>query len=288
MKLNFSLVLPAIRVHTWGGYGSQLFTAHLLLKLKQSFPGRRIRAVNHTSGGTRRVTEFDFDSIGINVIQSEDFEIQRQSRDELGIPIKHSQNLKGCLRSYAIQILKKLKFVVDANNDKSYAKIRPWTIAIRGHYTNLILQREVVEELYRSIVGPQTHSVMHTSKIVIHYRLGDLLSLKQKSPVNPEKIDAILSSVFSESHTPLLLTDSSSSEFSTFVSETKFLKECQACTLNPKSTLLKCVEADVLIGSNAKLSLWAAIFRQFMLQKISYLPKELEWAAKSGVNAIWY
>lgn len=288
MQLSFSIFLPALRVHTWGGYGSQLFTAYLLLKLKQSFPDRRIRAINHTSGVTRRVTEFDFDLIGIRVIQNEDFKIKKVSDDELEIPSKHSKHLKDYFRAYANKTLKIMKIVVDANNDKSFDSIKPWTFAIRGHYTNLRLQSDVVRDLYGTIVDSRMSSECCRSKIVIHYRLGDLISLKQKSPVNPDKIDAVLSSVFSNDHTPLLLTDSSSAEFSTFVSKTRFLKKCEPRTLNPENTLLECVEAGIFIGSNAKLSLWGAIFRQFILQKTSYLPRDLEWAAKNGLIAKWY
>ena len=279
---------PAIRVHTWGGYGSQLFTAYLLLKLKQRFPNRRIKAINHTSGVTRRVTEFDFDSLGVNVVQTEDYETARLSKDLLDFSPKFPQSFRAWARWHAIQTLKKSKIVVDSNDDESFDSIRPWTIAIRGHYTNLKLQKEFVVELYRYILDSRKHSEMQTSKIVIHYRLGDLISLKQKSPVNPEKIDAILSSVLSDGQSPLLLTDSSISEFSTFVINTRFLKECQPQTLNPQETLLKCIEADILIGSSSKLSLWGAIFRQFILKKNSYLPKDLDWAAKNGLNATWY
>ena len=214
---------PAIRVHTWGGYGSQLFTAYLLLKLKRRFPNRRIKAINHTSGVTRRVTEFNFDSIGVKVVQAEDFETTNLSNDLLDTSPKFPQSFRVWARWRAIQTLKKSKIIVDSNNDKSFDSIKPWTIAIRGHYTNLKIQKEFVVELYRSILGSRIHSEMQTSKIVIHYRLGDLVSLKQKSPVNPEKIDAILSSVLSDGQSPLLLTDSSISEFSTFVINTRFL-----------------------------------------------------------------
>lgn len=288
MRIKILSVLPAIRVHTWGGYGSQLFTAYLLLKLKQSFPGRRIRAINHTSGVTRRVTEFDFNSIGIKVIQKEDFEMPNSNLDELAISQNRSQELKRCLRFYAIQTLITLKFLVDANNDKSYDLIKPWTIAIRGHYTNLKLQKEIVEDLYGRILGSQIGSVTHASNIVVHYRLGDLLSLKQKSPVNPQRIDAILCSIFSKGQSLLLFSDISGSDLSTFIKETRVLKNCHPLTLDPKSTLLNCVEAEILIGSNAKLSLWSAIFRHFIFRKTTYLPRELEWADKNGISAIWY
>ncbi len=73
MKYKINSFLPALRVHTWGGFGSQLFTAYLILKLQRDIPQRSIVAVNHTSGVSRRTTEFDFDSLGVASRQIEDF-----------------------------------------------------------------------------------------------------------------------------------------------------------------------------------------------------------------------
>ena len=63
--------LPALRVHSWGGFGSQLFTAYVVLKLQKQFTNRRIKVVVHTSGVTRRVSEFDFETLGVEMIQVE-------------------------------------------------------------------------------------------------------------------------------------------------------------------------------------------------------------------------
>ena len=286
--MNLYFLLPAIRVHTWGGFGSQLFTAHLMLNLKQTFPSRRLCAVNHTGGVTRRISEFDFASINVKMIQVDDFKSNPNPSVRSRISHKKSQNLVQSFRLLTIRCLKKFKFVVDANNDQSYNSIKPWTITIRGHYTNLKLKREIVEDLYGQIFDSLYSLKESPSNAVIHYRLGDLITLKQKSPIATHRIETIISKVISKDSNVLILTDSSASEYSKFVAGTKYLAKYHSHTLDPKSTLRKCVEAPIFIGSTAKLSLWAAIFRQFKFERTSYLPNELEWAFDSGVNAFWY
>ena len=67
-------ILPALRVHSWGGFGSQLFAAHAILRIQKLFPYRRIKVIIHSSGVTKRTKEVDFSLIGINAFQKEDFE----------------------------------------------------------------------------------------------------------------------------------------------------------------------------------------------------------------------
>ena len=83
MLTQIRTVLPALRVHSWGGFGSQLFTAYIILKVQNRYPGRRIKVVVHTSGVTRRFSEFNFEQLGTKVIQVEDYrnlKVQSYSR----------------------------------------------------------------------------------------------------------------------------------------------------------------------------------------------------------------
>jgi hypothetical protein len=145
-----------------------------------------------------------------------------------------------------------------------------------------------VKDLYELLINSQNHTKVNSSKIVIHYRLGDLLTLKEKSPVSTERLDAILSSIISKDVVPMLLTDSSQDEFSKYVSQSSMLQKCIPVTLDPLHTLQLCIGADVFVGTGAKISLWAAIFRQFLLKQTSYLPNELKWSAKNGLSVNWY
>ena len=49
--------LPPLRIHSWGGLGSQLFAIALAEELKVIFPKRSFKIVLHTGGVTRRLPE---------------------------------------------------------------------------------------------------------------------------------------------------------------------------------------------------------------------------------------
>jgi len=288
LKHKINSFLPALRVHTWGGFGSQLFTAYLILKLQRDIPQRSIVAVNHTSGVSRRTTEFDFDSLGVASKQIEDFNGKNVTTagfiSNKGILGRFFQFLK----VLTVRFLKGTKIIVEANSDTSFSAIKPWTLALRGHYTNISLENDLVKDLYALLINSRNHTKVNSSKVVIHYRLGDLLTLKEKSPVSTERIDAILSLIIAKNVVPTLLTDSSEDEFSKYVSQSSILQKCIPITLDPLHTLQLCIGAEVFVGTAAKISLWAAIFRQFLLQQTSYLPNELKWSAKNGLSMNWY
>ena len=129
---------------------------------------------------------------------------------------------------------------------------------------------------------------MNSSKVLIHYRLGGLLTLKEKSPISAGRVDSILSSIISKDVVLILLTDSFRDEFSKYVSQSSILQKCIPITLDPLHTLQLCIGAEVFVGTGAKISLWAAIFRQFLLKQTSYLPNELKWSANNGLSVNWY
>jgi len=288
LKNKINYFLPALRVHTWGGFGSQLFTAYIILKLQRDIPQRRIMAVNHTSGVSRRTIEFDFESIGVASKQIEDF----NGKDVTTTGFISNKGILGrffqFLKVLTVRFLKGTKIIVEANSDTSFSSIKPWTLALRGHYTNISLENDLVKDLYALLINSRNHTKVNSSKVVIHYRLGDLLTLKEKSPVSTERIDAILSLIIAENVVPMLLTDSSEDEFSKYVSQSSILQKCIPITLDPLHTLQLCIGAEVFVGTGAKISLWAAIFRQFLLQQTSYLPNELKWSAKNGLSINWY
>jgi len=288
LKNKINYFLPALRVHTWGGFGSQLFTAYIILKLQRDIPQRRIMAVNHTSGVSRRTIEFDFESIGVASKQIEDF----NGKDVTTTGFISNKAILGrffqFLKVLTVRFLKGTKIIVEANSDTSFSSIRPWTLALRGHYTNISLENDLVKDLYELLINSRNHAKVNSSKVVIHYRLGDLLTLKEKSPISTKRIDAILSLIIAKNVVPMLLTDSSEDEFSKYVSQSSILQKCIPITLDPLHTLQFCIGAEVFVGTGAKISLWAAIFRQFLLQQTSYLPNELKWSAKNGLSINWY
>jgi hypothetical protein len=291
LKEKLLVVLPALRVHSWGGFGSQLFTAYVVLRIQKQYPGRRIKIVIHTSGVTRRESEFNFQVLGVKLLQEEDYKIKttlyEKGNDSSPLHVAMIENAKSILYF----TLKFLRLVQSADSDSSYNLIRFWTLALRGHYTRLTLERSLVEHLYQTLIplfSKNTQSQNLNSSIVIHYRLGDLLDLKMKQPIKPERIEALLKLYQLSEQKALLLTDSNHQEVVEYLNTSSTLLKNDILNLDPFATLELCLKSEVFVGTGAKLSLWVAIFRSFLLEKDSFLPNEMSWARNNLRQITWY
>ena len=94
--------LPALRVNSWGGFGSQLFTAYVVLKLQKQFPNRRIKVLSHTSGVTRRISEFDFETLVVKMIQVEDYKATEGQNGMNKTRASYSYNLPQVIRGTSL------------------------------------------------------------------------------------------------------------------------------------------------------------------------------------------
>jgi hypothetical protein len=278
-----SYILPALRVHSWGGFGSQLFAAHAILRIQKLFPYRRIKVIIHSSGVTERTKEVDFSLIGINAFQKEDFEqlkldsIEKKGEELLILDIK----------IIALNILKALQFVFFNIDEKLFLRIKPWTISLRCHYTNIQLDRFCVVELYNLLGLGQSYNPM-VNTIAVHYRLGDLLHLPNKSPISTKRVEDALKKLDLNSPILRLATDSAVFESKAFFSTSEILGAVNPENNSPIKTIRLCVTSEVFIGTTAKISIWVAAFRQVIHDQTSYMPEEMEWISRIGLECKWY
>jgi hypothetical protein len=280
--------LPALRVHSWGGLGSQLFTAHLILKLKHRFPRREIKLILHTAGVTRREAEFDFTTLGVQVKQIEDFNFKDQRSRGVESFDKVKTGFFYLMKNLGLLILRKFHFIISADNEANFASLRIWTFMIRGHYTQLILEKDTVRELYELMSNKVKVLSPDVSNLIVHCRLGDLLKLSQKSPIDALRLDTLLNNLNVSPKSVLVVTDSSFNDFIEYATGTRILSNCQYGNFSSFETLKRCIFAKEFIGTSAKLSLWAAIFRYYLMNVNSYLPKDLIWIENAGLKATWY
>lgn len=280
-------LLPAIRVHSWGGFGSQLFTAHLILRLKSRFPGRKIKVIIHTSGVTQRFTELNFNLLGVGVSEVNDFSKKVSIASSMH-QRERRRSLKKLLLEQAKWLLKKLHLVEECNTEASFNLIKPWTLHFRGHYTGLYLDLEIVNSLYSLLFKKFDLLGLRSSSVIVHYRLGDLLVLEEKSPIAPERVEEILGRAEFKMESIRVLSDSGKDLYRKFVADTKILSSLTPEFFEPLTSLWLCMASKSFIGTGTKLSLWAAIFRDFLHNERSFLPNELRWAKEIGLEANWY
>ncbi len=280
--------LPALRVHSWGGFGSQLFTAYVILKVQKQYPGRRIKVIVHTSGVTRRVSEFDFTKLGAQVVQIEDFENREVQRKTAINPLPRSLNTLKFLKKIVFRVLMALRMVQNADTNQKFYSVSLWTLALRGHYTRLTLDKEMITSLYKVLFDNRGFQRSTNGSAIIHYRLGDLINLVEKSPISPERVEKVLELAGPKIESTKVLSDSSESEYRNFVTGSRVLSSLTVENLEPLPSLWLCITSSMFIGTGTKLSLWAAIFRDIMHNERSFLPNELKWAEEIGLKADWY
>ena len=278
---------PTLKIHSWGGFGSQLYTLHLALQIRTKYPWRKLLVVIHSSGVTRRFSELDWNLFGIQASEINDFkkaDIFSKEFNYKSVP----NRIISLTKKVGSEALEIMRIVQTANSDKSLRNVKYWTMSLRGHYTKLTLNPEILYTIYSKLsLEPASTDVLE-SDLVIHYRLGDLLTLNQKSPIPHQRVDNLLKGMLKESNSCVVLTDSSQFDYQEFTRDSIFLKSLESRNLNPYETLSLCIRAKHFIGTGAKLTIWAAIFRQYVYGKQSHLPQELMWTKPSGVNSYWY
>ena len=288
MLTQIRTVLPALRVHSWGGFGSQLFTAYIILKVQNQYPGRRIKVVVHTSGVTRRFSEFNFEQLGTKVIQVEDYRNLKVQSYSRVISFRRNFCSIRSLRQNVSQALNLLRVIQFANSDESFHSIMPWTLSLRGHYARISLNTELIHHLYQILFEKSSFLTHRNHQLIVHYRLGDLLHLQEKSPIKPNRIEKLLLLGDYDNTASIVLSDSSEREFRDFVSGYTTLSSIRLENLEPLHSLWLCINSETFIGTGTKLSLWAAIFRNFINDNSSFLPVELDWIKPFCRQVNWY
>ena len=257
---------PSVRIHCWGGFGSQLFGILQYWNLQRRFPGRKLVLIFHTSGVTRRNLEIKSLLRNIRFKVVNDFAEQRKRSTE---QLKFTSKF-GLVRAkfYAMfkVLLKKIGFLTDLENRKAYSAIKPWLFSVRGHYTNypycsadLLKLYELISSVDRDNLGKESLA----NVLTIQYRLGDLLHLPEKSFVDPKLLLDVTDSITDKSHISktILLTDSPAEA-------TKLLDASSRnwiiANQSPISTINICVASSEFIGTNSKISFWITVFRALM------------------------
>jgi hypothetical protein len=258
MKSNYFLakLFPPIQVHVWGGFGSQLYGLLFASRLKQATLGRDFKLIFHKSGVTERHLQIPFEVLKtLNYLEVNDFTPVRTNTS--GINLSNS-----VIKFSRVLILKFLLFtglLATANNEDEFKSLKPWVIWVRGHYTGLKQSESNLLNL-RDLLGIKPpHNSNHL--ILVHLRLGDLIYLQSKTFVDPDIVFAQIDQ-FDLSHPIEVVSDSPVLEVTEIIKSVSLRYRIRSIeNLDIDSTIRRCLEAGVFIGTNSKVSVWIAIFR---------------------------
>ena len=270
-------------IHCWGGLGSQMYAWALLERLQNKFPNRKFKLVFHTGGVTKRLPDLEplFMQSEKDFVQ--DFESnEKETRNELPSD-KLIFAVKKNLVKITKQILVSTGFVASSNNEIEFSKLKPWVVSVRGHYSELRIDMEIINLIRVRAKNSGSNFDMkvmqNTDLDVLHYRLGDLLVLVEKSPIDIKRIsNAIQSAKVGGDRDLWVLSDSPFHAVDLLKREDPQIKiKIDDGSLNAWQTLMAMSNANIFIGTSSKLSIWAIIFRSLLLEDAtSYIPTEVK------------
>ena len=288
-----------IAIHCWGGLGSQMYAWALYERLEIRFPNRKLKLIFHTGGVTKRLPDLEplFTADQKGFVQ--DY-VSKEATNEFATVVRESASgIKKALVKISKRALLVTGFVATVNNEAEFSKIKPWVVSIRGHYSELKIDLSTIK-LMQDRAG-KSNSLLQfdlQQKLnldVLHYRLGDLLSLAEKSPIDTKRItNAIQKAKAGRTRDLWVLSDSPSQAVELLQREDQEIRiKLDDGSLDAWQSLMAMSNANIFIGTSSKLSIWAIIFRALLLQEApSYISKEVKHhvvanlaeTERSGVN----
>lgn len=255
-----------LRVHSWGGLGSQLFVLAFIYDLRKKFPKKKILLVHHTSGVTRRLFELD------SILESD---ISLKSIDDYKPNQGINQNENKSVLKYLLikiikNILEKLYIFINVDQNPDIAKIKPWTMIIRGHYSKRLVSDNFLSYCVEKFANHGFH--FPTQTLIIHYRLGDLINLPGKSIIDPKYvIEKIRKIAETDKLGQILVYSDTISEAKKLLSPIENLtNSIQFSDESTFTVVQNAIIAKHFIGTNSKVSIWILKFRKYQ-----NLPTEL-------------
>jgi hypothetical protein len=258
-------IFPKIRIHTWGGLGSQLYAIALSYDINEKFNFRKVKFISHSSGVTKREPEIYFYSKSLT--SKNDYTEQKNVK---------FLKLKNNVKFISKKILQFTGTFSDCNDNKSSLSIKPWVITVRGHYAGRQISLPSALEILAAVNKEFSPEITGVRNLAIHYRLGDLEVLSEKNPIHFQKLKNQINYVMQNhnSKTVFLYSDSiflAKSRLS--INGLNFVER----DISALETIYECVQSNNFIGTNSKISIWIAILRAtFNNDGKTYLPVEIK------------
>lgn len=243
-----------LKIHCWGGLGSQLLALNYYLRVQELNPRKRIILVLHTGGITARNSEIDFLSNRINLLKVDDYRADsndKQSHASSSKPIFYF--LKAFIKSLANYF----RFVI--TDDKKVLKVKSWTFSVRCTYTSNILRKQDTVHM-ANILGIASNS-LEPNFIGVHYRMGDLPTLKPSALVPLNSISEVINDLVKDGAVIDKVRIYSDSIVENFNLQLPKEIDTEWKSVDTLQTISELSKAQYFIGTSSKVSLWVAIFR---------------------------
>jgi hypothetical protein len=257
-----------LRIHTWGGLGSQLFAVALLKDIQKGSPKRKVKIFLHTGGVTRRNPEVIelFPEILFNYI--DDFSTAKKD-STLRIP-----SLRASLSPLLKSLLSLLRVTLSCDDDASFKKIRFWTRSTRGHYSYRTINHDFLEMLSDRLENARQCYEFREGVCSVHYRLGDLLHLENKNPLAPKTVSNELEALTRVSNFSEVEVFSDTPSRALELLNPSGRQKMSAPDVDTISVLAHAIQAEYFLGTSSKISFWAAAVRSAVFSRHSSVPSQ--------------
>ena len=243
-----------LKIHCWGGLGSQLLALNYYLRVQELYPRKRIILVLHTGGITARNSEIDFLNDKINLLKVDDYRVGSKDKQSLTTDSNSMFNfVKVSIKSLA----NNFRFVI--TDDKKVLKVKFWTFSVRCTYTSNILRKQDIVHM-ADILGIISNS-SEQNFTGVHYRMGDLPTLKPSALVPLDSVSKVINDLVKAGEVIDKVRIYSDSIIEN--SNLQLPKEIDAewKSVDTLQTISELSKARYFIGTSSKVSLWVAIFR---------------------------
>ncbi|ASY20712.1 hypothetical protein A1sIIA65_00235 [Candidatus Planktophila dulcis] len=234
--------------------------------------------VFHNGGVTQREPEIDSYTAGIRKVYVQDYINNSKESFPARCRIYLSRLCFGILRIPC----RLFGLVAVANTNKEFTKLKPWVVSLRGHYSNRTISEDVSSmisaELFKGIATHPRDSGL--SEMAIHFRLGDLLHLESKKPLEVEVLARgleLAKDLISDKNAPVFVCSDSVeiavSKLGEHFPAGKFIPT----DLTPQETIYFLVRVLCFVGTPSKISEWVTVFRMNSGENlVSLLPWQME------------
>ncbi len=197
--------------------------------------------------------------------------------------------LRSIGKRYSVQLAQRLGYVSRCNTNLEWDSLKPWCLAIRGHYASRPIKAEIAYRLNRLAVASGYRPLLDLNDrdqtgadIAIHWRYGDLAAEKPEGVISAERvIDTVFRTLGTDQigQTFSLYSDSPDQGGRKFRDALPCHFALDVVEDNPWNSLCGLVNSRNFIGSRSKLSIWAAAFRAIFDQPgVTIMPTETEAA----------
>jgi hypothetical protein len=251
-----------IKVHSWGGLGSQLFALAVAFDINRKTPKKDIELIHHTAGVTKRFFELE------DMINSKS---TLKIIDDYKAPDNRLQNSSGTfIRGFIVRgiklILNKTRISINLDDTPNLNRLKPWTLEVRGHYSKRQIENDFFEECIRFFINFDIDPEDLSKTLTVHYRLGDLLTITEKTFIAPYRVIRCIEEIKKvyPLEKAIIYSDSTEKAKIKLKKMNDMFSLVNFIDVPTQKVVQNSINSSYFLGTNSKVSIWIVKLRNHL------------------------